>query len=356
MANGPLTTTTQVTAPVNVIFQRTLLDNAKPNAPYFAGTEPAVIQSNSGSLTASWRRIENLTPSTTALTAQTGNVAFPTRESVQPSTTNVSATLARYGQYILMNEEADITNYNEQTDKLVEVIGIAGGRSLNMLQRNEEEDNSTAVLASGAASASAVVNKITLKDIRNTVNILNRNSARKFTPMSGGSANFNTSPIRDAYWGITHPDVEEDIRLLAGFVPVEQYGGSVATADGEFGTVSGVRFICSEDSSIDAEAGGSSSGTGLRTSGNTTVDLYNTVIYGRGAFGSVGLDVPHLSEVYMAGDALPPLMLMQKGRGSGGIVDPFDELSTIGYKTWHAARVLNSNWSRCIRSGATDLS
>lgn len=350
------TTVSQLTQPVNVIFQRTLLDNAKPMAPYFAGTESATIMSHNGSFTASWRRIENLTPTTSALSALSSTIAFPTRDTTAPSTTNVSATLAKYGQVIVMNEEADLINFTEQMDKLVEVIGISAGRSLNMLQRNEEEDNSTAVLGSGASSATAITSKVTLKDIRNVVNTLNRNSARKFTPQSAGSANFNTTPIRSAYWGLTHPDVEEDIRLLAGFVPVEQYGGSVGTADGEFGAVAGVRFIASEDASIDAEGGGTSTGTGLRTSGNSKVDLYNTVIYGRQAFGSVGLDIPHLSEVYQAGDQLPPVQLITKARGSSGVADPLDEVSSIGWKSWHAARVLNTAWSRNLRTGASDLS
>lgn len=350
------TTVTQVTQPVNVAFQRTLLDNAKPMAPYFAGTYPASIQERSGTFTASWRRIENLTPTTSALTALTSTIAFPTRDTTAPSTTNVSATLAKYGQVIVMNEEVDLINFSEQDAKLVEIIGISAGRSLNMLQRNEEEDNSTATLAGGASSATAVTSKITLKDIRNVVNTLNRNSARKFEPMSGGSTNFNTTPIRSAYLGLTHPDVEEDIRLLAGFVPLEQYGGSVSAYDGEFGAVHGVRFVASEDATIDAEGGGTSTGTGLRTSGNSKVDLYNTVIYGQQAFGSVGLGMQHLQEVYRSGDNLPAVQLITKGKGSAGSADPLDEVSTIGWKSWHAARVLNTAWSRNLRSGASDLS
>lgn len=349
------TTVTQLTQPVNVVFQKQLLETAKPLCPYFAGTEAAVIQSHSGSFTASWRRIENLTPTTSALSALTGNISHPVRASIQPSTTNVSATLGKFGQYILQNEESDLINFNGQTAKLVEQIGVSAGRSLNMLQRNEEEDNSTAVLASSAASATAVVNKITLQDIRKTVNALNRNDATMFTPMSGGSTNFNTSPIRTAYYGVTHPDVEEDLRLLSGFIGVESYGGAVETMPGEIGSVHGVRFMVSTDSSIDAEGGGTSTGTGLRTSGNSKVDLYNTVIYGRNAFGSVSLDTAHVQETYNAGDMAPAIQLISKPRGSSGIADPLDEMSTIGWKAWHAAKVLNSNWSRCLISGATDL-
>ena len=61
-------TDTELQKPVNVIFQQTLLRNARANAPYFAGTTPAQITGGqSGTATVKWRRIENLTPTTTAL-------------------------------------------------------------------------------------------------------------------------------------------------------------------------------------------------------------------------------------------------------------------------------------------------
>ena len=80
-----LTTTTTIAGPVNVVFQVNLLRNAKALAPYFMGTTPAEIAEHSGTFTAKWRRIENLTPVTTALAELTGSVSFPTRTAVQPN-------------------------------------------------------------------------------------------------------------------------------------------------------------------------------------------------------------------------------------------------------------------------------
>jgi hypothetical protein len=42
-------------------------------------------------------------------------------------------------------------------------------------------------------------------------------------------------------------------------------------------------------------------------------------------------------------------------RGSGGPSDPFDEIATLAWKAFYAGAVLNANWSRALRSGATDL-
>ena len=49
-------------------------------------------------------------------------------------------------------------------------------------------------------------------------------------------------------------------------------------------------------------------------------------------------------------------MLISKPQGSGGIVDPFDEYSSLAWKSWHVAKVLDTNFSRSIVSAATDIS
>ena len=89
-----LTTTTEIAGPVNVVFQVNLLRNAKAVAPYFMGTTPAQVSEHSGTFTAKWRRIENLTPVTVPLAELTGPVAFPTRTGIQPTVTDVELEIA----------------------------------------------------------------------------------------------------------------------------------------------------------------------------------------------------------------------------------------------------------------------
>lgn len=350
-----ITDTPILTAPINAAFQTNFLMRAKSLCPYFIGSKPGIINRHSGTFTISWRRIENATPTTSALTELNGNVAAPTRDSIVTSTTNVQATLSKYGQFMVVNEEANLLNFNGQTQELVDVLATSGGRSLNMLQRNELEDNATAIYAAGATAATGVTNKLSRDDIRNAVNVLNRNVAKPFTPMTTGSQNVGTSPMRPSFWGITHPDVEEDIRDMSGFIAAESYAGQTQLATGEFGAVAGVRFIVSSDATVDAEGGGTSTGTGLRTSGNSKVDIYPTVILGMEAHGSVSLDTAHVQEVYRAGDPLPGMQLIRTEFGSGGSYDPFQELMTIAWKSWHAPKILNSAWVRTVYSGASLL-
>ena len=353
-----ITDTAILTKPVNVIFQQTLLRNAKPRAPYYEGSVAAEVVQHRGSFTASWRRIENLTPTTTALSELATTVSLPTRDSVTPTVTEVTQAVSKYGQYIVMNEEADLVNFDGQTDKLVEVLGISAGRSLNMLQRNEVEDNATLIYAGGAASDGAVVSGMTASVIKNAVNNLDRQSSIPFTGMTTGSQNIGTAPILPSYLAVCHSDVAVDAVGLTGFKSVEQYAGQVRTFNGEFGYYPvagyGVRFISTPDASVDAGAGGATGSTGLR--GSTNIDLYSTPIFGMEAVGSLGFGMEHIQEVYEAGDQLPAVMLINHGFGSSGVGDPFDELATMAWKSWHGAKILNSNWIRTIRSGASSLS
>lgn len=351
-------TDVELQKPVNVIHQQTLLRNAKARCPYFMGTQPGNLTENRGSATIQWRRIENLTPTTTPLAENTGNAAFLMgRTASAASFTNVTATIAKYGQFYVLNEEVEIFNFNGQADKLFETLGISAGQSLNQLQRNVGEDNATLVRVGGAASDGAVVSAITANALKNVILTLNTNSAMTFTPMTTGSENIGTQPILPAYWAIMHPHVAADVAALTGFKSVETYAGQVATGLGEFGTYSlagqAVRCLQTEDASIDAGAGGTTATTGLR--GATNIDLYTILVYGMDAIGSVGLGEQQTVGAYMAGDPLPVVDIIHHVKGSSGVADPFNEAETMAWKAWHTGAILNANWVRGIRVGATNI-
>ena len=63
----------------------------------------------------------------------------------------------------------------------------------------------------------------------------------------------------------------------------------------------------------------------------------------------------HIQEIYRAGDKLPAVQMINKAAGSAGAADPFDELQTTAWKSWHAAKVLNINWTCNVQSAASAL-
>lgn len=356
-------TDTEIQKPLNAVFQQQFLRQATPMCPYLTGTKPTSLQKFAGASTAKWRRVGAITPSTTALSEQTTTAAFfGGRDAVAVSNTDVTATLAKYGQVVIMTEEAEYFNPKQQKSEVVKALAIAGGRSLNMLQRDIVDDGATVVYAGGAASTGALVSKITLNAIDNVVNTLTRNVAMPFTVMGKGDTRIGTTPILPAFWGFCHPDVAYDIKNLAGFKSAETYGAYTQLAAGEFGMIQSagyaVRFIQSVDATVDANAGGSVGSTGLRSTGASVIDVYTVAIYGEDALGSVGLGMKHPDGVFTAQgvDSLPAsIEIIEKGLGSGGTSDPFNEIQTMAYKFWHAGAVLNSNWVRVIKCGATSL-
>ena len=351
-----ITTTTQIAGPVNNVFQQVLLRNAKPVCAHFLLSEEGSgsVGPHDGTLTVKWRRIENLTPTTTALTALTGAESYPFRAGTTPSVTDVTATVLKYGQVISLNEEVDLTNYDGQTAKLIEVLGISAGRSVNRLQRNVLEDNVTLIYASGASADGDVTDPISLNLIREGQSVLEVNSALKDRPMTTGDSAHATTPIGMAFAGICHIHVKEDIRDIPGFTPVEKYAGQTQLYTNEFGMVGDVRWVSSEESSIDTNSGGIPGQT-VRSTNNQNADLYTSIILGKGAHGSVGLGVEHTKEVYLAGDPIPAIMMISKPRGSAGAMDPLEELSTLSWKAWHAGTMLNATFARGLRTGARKL-
>ena len=114
------------------------------------------------------------------------------------------------------------TNINTGTAQLVDVMGANAGESLNTLMIPVYQSAISAQTRRGNAVATdlTIITSISLNDIRFAHNLLKRQSAIQFLPSGQGSINVGTSPIRTSYYGICHPDVEEDIRGLAGFVAV----------------------------------------------------------------------------------------------------------------------------------------
>lgn len=345
-----------VPAPVNFVLMRGLLSAARKRLPYFNGTLPGELEESQGSASVKWRRINNLTAATTALAEVNGTAAaFLGRDAVQPTITDVTVATAKYGNAILVTEEVDLFNVNSKSAQLMDVLGANAGESLNTLMRDIFNGAANVRYAAGAANDSAVNAAISLGDIKWAHNFLNRNSAMTFEPMGTGSPNYNTQPIRAAFLGICHPDVEEDIRDLTNFVGVEQYGGYTSTFPYEFGSVGGVRWSSTEIAPISSAASGVSNNA-LRGTASAP-DVYSTFIYGRECIGSVGLGNMHAqtsSEMY---DPLKPpaVSLIAHQPGSSGIFDLYNEMGSLAWKAWWAGKILNDNWLVKVRTGASNL-
>jgi N4-gp56 family major capsid protein len=349
-----------VPAPVNFVLMETLLSAARKRLPYFNGTLPGSLEKGQGAASVKWRRIENLTAVTTAL-AESTEATTPAfgngRSTVRPTITDVTVAIAKFGNGISLTEEIDLFNVNSNSAALMDTLGANAGESLNTLMRNIFDGESVIVrfgngsAGTPAASYSSVAEAINLNDIRFAVNSLNRNSAMKFTPAGFGSQNIGTSPIRQSFYGICHVDVEEEVRALTGFIPVEQYGGYTETEPGEFGAVGGVRWCSTEIAPIISDGSTeSAAAAGFHGTSSVLHDVYSTFIYGREAVGSIGLGENHAKEIYMMYDRVPTVELIYHKPGSSGIADPYNEVGSLTWKAWFAGKRLNENWIAKIQT------
>lgn len=361
------TSTTQVSLPVNFVLMKQLLSAARQKLPFLNGTMPGTLDKNQGANTVKWRRIENLSSATTALgefSAGTA-VAFLGRDAVRPSITDVTKEVKKYGNAILVTEEVDLYNVNSRSVAFMDTLGANAGLSLNLIAEAEFQ-NATKIRyctgsAGGGANDSAVASAVLANDVKWAVNQLNAGSAMLFTPQTGGSTNIGTVPVRQSYYGICHVDVEEDIRAISGFIPVEQYGGYAETMPFEFGAVGGVRWCSTEIIPVTSNITGATTSTGsqvLRGLGaNGGFDVYSSYIYGQEAVGTVGLgNMFAATSMEMYDPKNPPGVIpIYHPAGTSGIFDMFNEMGSLAWKAFFAAKILNANWVIKLRSGASKL-
>lgn len=353
--------TSTIQGPVNFVFMRGLLSAARKTLPFFNGTLPGKLEKKGGSASVKWRRIENLAAATTAIAEHTENgpaVFGLGRNTVKPTITDVTKAIAKYGNAILLTEEVDFFNINPMTMNLMDTLGANAGESLNILMRTEFDNATQIRYASGAANKSAVVAEMKAGDVKWAVNQLNRNSGMKFTSAGYGSQNYNSQPVRSSYYGICHPDVEEDIRGLTGFIGVEQYGGYTETLTGEFGAVNGVRWVTTEIAPVETGGGTTSTSGVFRGTSVDTNDLYTSYVYGKEAVGSIGLGEEHAKEIYTMYDpARPPTVeLIYHKPGTSGIADIFKEVGAIAWKAWFGGKILDGRWIVKVVTLAKDIS
>jgi len=354
--------------PVNFKLMRNLLLSAKAVAPYLVGTMPGVLQRNSGTDTVKWERIENFTPQTTPLGELTVD-DLPTRPSFLPTITPVTAAMLKYGLVTRVSEELDLMSVNATSEQFSRKLGENAGRTLSLVARDIWEtdidaaasgpdDNrrysggtNTGVPATDRATVAAALGGV---DAQWANNYLNRNDGMEFRSMGFGSTNIDTRTIRNSFVGIVHSDVEEDVRQNAGdFRSAEQYGGYTQLYPGEFGASYGIRWISTSLAKIIPDAGGAAGV--LRSTTGTSADVYVSYIYAEEALGTVGLGEQHTKEIYLTGDRLPAVEMIQHGRGSSGTADALNEIATVGWKAWFTGRVLNGLWVTKVESGATKL-
>lgn len=269
----------------------------------------------------------------------------PMVEGVTPTATqfqyeDVTASLKQYGQIVEITDHIEDTHEDPVLNDAAQQAGENIGRTMEALDYGVLKAGTNVFYANGSAR-SDVNTPISLNKVRAVTRALKAQKAMKITKILDGSVNYSTKPIEASFIAVHHTDLEADIRGLAGFTPVAQYGSRKPISEYEMGSVEDVRFICSPDLDPFADAGGAK-GSMISTSG-TSADVYPVLFFGKEAYGTVPL---------RGQGSVSPTILRPGVRDKS---DPLGQRGYVGWKTWHTAVILNQVWMARLEVAATDL-
>lgn len=274
-------------------------------------------------------------------------VTAPLAEGVTPtpggmSYEDVTVQMLQWGDlYGITDKIADM----HEDPVLQDMTMLCGEQAQKTLERiiwNKIKAGTTVYYANGTARTD-VNTAISLNDVRKAVRYLQAMKGKKLTKMLSGSVNVGTTPIEAAYVAFTHTDMQADIRNLAGFTPVAEYGSRQPLCAEEFGTVEDVRFITSPELLPFTDAGGADGDAFVSTSG-TSADVYPIVVVAQEAYGLVPLKGP---------GAITPKVLNPDTIDKS---DPLGQRGYVGWKAYFNATVLNQTWIARIEAAASVLS
>lgn len=279
------------------------------------------------SKTISFRRYTALDTTPTALT-----------EGVTPgsqtlTSTDVPCLLTQYGSRVTISDVIMDTHEDNVLNESIELLGEQAAQMIERMRYGVLRAGTNVVYANGA-TRSAVNTPISLTAQRRVVRALKRQNTEPITKVVKSTAAFGTEAVNRAFIGLTHPDVEPDIRNMLGadgkicFVPVEKYG-SITPYENEIGKVEDVRYLTSTIFAPFPDAGGDK-GNMTSTTG-VKADVYPVLYVGTNAYAVVALKGMF---------ALTPMVVNPKPSDS----DPMAQRGHVAWKAMQGAVILNDAW------------
>lgn len=282
-----------------------------------------------------WRRYNRIAASTTALTEGV------TPTATNPTVTDVTATLAQYGQHVQITDVIMDTHEDPVLNELSMALGETAGQTQEMIIYNVIKGGTQVQYSNGSArnTLNTALNSATC---RKAVRQLKNQDAPAVSEMLKATPGQGTMPIPKSYVCFVHPNVEMDLQnttnFPSGFVRVQNYGTFKPLSDSEIGSFENVRFLSSTLYSPLANAGSATLNSML---GGTNVDVYQSIMVGKNSYGSVDLAA--------GSQGIKPFVVKPQHSDS----DPYAQRGKVGFKMYSAAAILNDAWMTRIEHGAT---
>lgn len=287
------TGTNALTAEQAEFYQDAMLDRLTPELVWTEYGEKKAIPKNKGAST-SWRRLNNLAVSTTALTEGV------TPDGVNLDIVKINATVKEYGNWTKTSEFLNLTGLDPIMTEAAELMGENAGQSINVITRDVVAAGTNVLYANGRTSRATITatDKITALDIIKARRAMRRAKVKPLTLPGGGKG----------YVAIVHTDVIADLMQTDEWKKANVENNTQGFQNGVIGKLYGIWFIDADEGVVFPAAGAGG------------IDVYGTIFLGKGGYG-----LPDI------GGSMKPDIIVH-GAGSGGTSDPLNQFNTIAWK------------------------
>lgn len=280
-----------------------------------------------------FRRYDRLAPTSGLVPGTIKSIAEGvTPGDVNPTSADVTVTLAQYGNVSRVTDWTTITSFEDvnqeyikrnaenmaQTIERVYWAGLTAGT--NVLYASDS-------IGGTSSPRTAVAGKINGPLLDKAIRTLRKADAKVINKQLNPTGNIGTQGVRAGFVAFITPEVKYDLEQnVSGYMDVAKYPNGGAQ-EGEVGAYKEIRFFESTLASSFAAAG-ATLGAGFAGSGNN--DVHTVVIFGQEAYATVKL--AEASQSYYI-----PNSQIDKS-------DPLGQFSVVGWKAACACKILNENW------------
>ena len=345
----PITTYGDISPAIAAYSVVRMLERAMPTLVFEKFGQTYTLPTNS-TQTAKFRRYY-LSGATGSAGTGTGDYNVPLAttplvEGVTPSGSmlanqDYTVQLAQYGDFVTITDVVMDTHTDPVLAQATDILGEQAAHTVETLRFNVLKAGTNVFYAGNVAGRANVVDTISLADQRRVTTALNRQNAKKITSVVASNPDFNTKSVEAAYVAVTHPDLESDIRQMAGFKPVADYGPHTSPWEAEIGSVEQVRYLATTVATPWLDAGGNPATNSLRSNGGTAADIYPVIYFARDAFGIVPLK---------GKSSMTPMVVNPKPAHG----DPLAQRGTVGWKLWTGTVILQEAFMARLEVGASE--
>ena len=313
-----------LSAEMKTYYDMNLINEAEANLIHDQFGQKRPIPKNGGK-TIEFRKFSPLAKATTALTEGV------TPDGKSLNVTNITATVAQYGDYITQSDVLELTSIDNTIVEATKLLGSQAGRTLDTITRNiivagtnvsycpkVADGKETAVTSRAALDTTS---KLTVKTVQKVVAKLRGQNA----PTIGGK-----------YVAIIHPYVAYDLMRDPEWIDAHKYANPTNLYEGEIGEISGVRFVQTTEAKVWNDNTCPANGSGKYHS------VFATLFIGDGAYG--------VTDITGGG-----LQTIVKQKGSAGTADPLDQRSSVGWKAIKTAELLIPSYLVRVESCSPDF-